>query len=76
MEKLRAKYDNLERAKRLAEVGANTGFLLSSYLHKSRLIELAIRSKQAWSGVVASVTFGALSQGELTLALDTALPTK
>jgi hypothetical protein len=76
--KCRAYIANLEEAKRLVlEEGANTGFIadhLPSW--KDSTIALDTVKNELGLDVVGSVTFGALSQGELTLALNTALPTK
>ena len=60
----------------VVEEGANTGViesLLPSW--RSSTIELQNVRSSLGLDVVGSVTFGALSQGELSLALNTALPT-
>jgi hypothetical protein len=75
--KSRANIANLEEARRLvAEEGANTGFLADNFPNwKGSTIALNTVKNELGLDVVGSVTFGALSQGELTLALNTALPT-
>jgi hypothetical protein len=68
---------NLKEARRLvAEEGASTG-VLQKYLPTFRDSTIALREVQRRLGldVIGSVTFGALSEGELRLALETALPT-
>ena len=68
---------NLKEARRLvAEEGASTG-VLQRFLPTFRDSTIALREVQRRLGldVIGSVTFGALSEGELQLALDTALPT-
>jgi hypothetical protein len=76
--KSRANIANLEEAKRLVlEEGANTGFIADNFPSwKDSTIALDTVKNKLGLDVVGSVTFGALSQGELTLALNTALPTK
>jgi hypothetical protein len=76
--KSRANIANLEEAKRLVlEEGANTGFIADNFPSwKDSTIALDTVKNELGLDVVGSVTFGALSQGELTLALNTALPTK
>ncbi|MCP5015631.1 MAG: hypothetical protein GY938_10200 [Ketobacter sp.] len=76
-DKLRS--NNLKLKKVIAEVrgGAQTGPLidnLPSFRASTRRL-LQIKNELGLD-VVGSVTFGALSEGELQLALDTALPTK
>ena len=75
--KSRANIANLEEAKRLVlEEGANTGVIANKFPNwKSSTIALNTVKNELGLDVVGSVTFGALSQGELTLALNTALPT-
>ena len=68
---------NLNRAIELVEQeGANTG-VLASRLPAWRASTIELRNLQNVLGldVIGSVTFGALSEGELQLALETALPT-
>ena len=76
--KSRANIANLEEEKRLVlEEGANTGFIADNFPSwKDSTIALDTVKNELGFDVVGSVTFGALSQGELTLALNTALPTK
>lgn len=74
---IRSNIANLDRAIQLVEEeGANTGAiarLLPNWSASS--IELENLRNQLGLDVVGSVTFGALSESELNLALDTALPT-
>jgi len=68
---------NLKEARRLvSEEGASTG-VFQRFLPTFRDSTIALRETQRRLGldVIGSVTFGALSEGELQLALDTALPT-
>jgi hypothetical protein len=56
--------------------GANTGFIASRLPDiTAASIELSNVRNQLGLDIVGSVTFGALSEGELALALNTALPT-
>ena len=66
----------LDEVIRLAETGANTGPLMSR-LPSLTAETLALEQLQREMGldVVGSVTFGALSEGELNLALQKAIPT-
>jgi hypothetical protein len=75
--KSRSNIANLEEAKRLvAEEGANTGVIANRLPNwKASTVALETVKNELGLDVVGSVTFGALSQGELTLALNTALPT-
>jgi hypothetical protein len=68
---------NLDRAIELVEQeGANTGVLASRLpAWRASTIELRNLQNQLGIDVIGSVTFGALSEGELRLALETALPT-
>lgn len=68
---------NLREAKRLIlEEGANTGFIVDNFPNwKDSTIALETVKNKLGLDVVGSVTFGALSKGELDLALNTALPT-
>jgi hypothetical protein len=76
--KSRSNIANLEEAKRLVlEEGANTGFLAAKFPNwKASTVALETVKNELGLDVVGSVTFGALSQGELNLALNTALPTE
>jgi len=75
--KSRSKIANLTEARRLvAEEGANTGYLADNFPSwKASSVALDTVKNELGLDVVGSVTFGALSQGELNLALSTALPT-
>ncbi len=75
--KSRSNIANLEEAKRLVlEEGANTGVIASRFPNwKASTVALETVKNELGLDVVGSVTFGALSQGELSLALNTALPT-
>lgn len=74
---IRSNISNLDRAIELVEEeGANTGVLASRFpAWSSSTIELRQLQNVLGLDVIGSVTFGALSEGELQLALDTALPT-
>jgi len=74
---LRANIANLDRAIELVEdEGANTGVIASRLPNwNASTIELENLRNQLGLDVVGSVTFGALSESELELALNTALPT-
>jgi hypothetical protein len=74
---IRSNISNLERAIELVEEeGANTGVLASRFpAWSASTIELRQLQNVLGLDVIGSVTFGALSEGELQLALDTALPT-
>ena len=74
--RIRENITNLDEARRLvAEENATTGYL-ASFLPDWKASTIALRQVQRELGldVVGSVTFGALSQEELTLALRVALP--
>jgi hypothetical protein len=74
---IRSNISNLDRAIQLVEEeGANTGVIanrLPSW--NASTIELDNLRNNLGLDVIGSVTFGALSEGELALALNTALPT-
>lgn len=74
--KINNNISNINRAITLLDQGAKTGaverFLPSV---KAATVELNNLRNQLGLDVVGAVTFGALSKGELDLALDTALPT-
>ena len=74
---LRSNIANLDRAIELVEdEGANTGVIASRLPNwNASTIELENLRNQLGLDVVGSVTFGALSESELELALNTALPT-
>ena len=74
---MRSNIINLEEARRLVtEGGANTGFIMDK-LPNLFAGSIALNQIQNVLGlnIIGSVTFGALSEGELKLALNTALPT-
>jgi len=76
MSKVRANISTLEDAKRALESGAQTGFFAQFLPDISRsATELANVKNRLGLDVVSSVTFGALSESELNMALNTALPT-
>lgn len=75
--KIQTNIRNLAEVVRLVGEGAETGPLadkLPSF--KAATIELENLQKQLGLDVIGSVTFGALSKGELDLALSKALPTQ
>ena len=75
MLKVRTNIATLEDAKRALESGAQTGFFTQFLPDISRsATELANVRGRLGLEVVGSVTFGALSKGELDLALDIGLP--
>lgn len=74
---MRSNIINLEEARRLVTEGnANTGFIMDK-LPNLFAGSIALNQIQNVLGlnIIGSVTFGALSEGELNLALRTALPT-
>ena len=74
---MRSNIINLEEARRLVtDGGANTGFIMDK-LPNLFAGSIALNQIQNVLGlnIIGSVTFGALSEGELKLALNTALPT-
>jgi hypothetical protein len=73
--KIKANIRTLDKVVKLIDEGAKTGVIekrLPSF--RAASIELDQVRNQLGLDVVGSVTFGALSEGELKLALDTALP--
>jgi hypothetical protein len=73
---VRSNIGTLDRAIELAEDGADTGVIarnLPSW--NASTIELNNLQGQLTIDVIGAVTFGALSEGELALAMDIALPT-
>lgn len=67
---------NLDDAIAAIDKGANTGVIASKFPSLfAGAIELDNIQRRLGLDVVGSVTFGALSEGELQLALETALPT-
>ena len=75
--KSRSNIANLEEAKRLVvEENANTGVIADKLPNwKASSVALETVKNELGLDVVGAVTFGALSKGELDLALNTALPT-
>ena len=73
--KVRANIATLDEAKRAVLDGADTGLLASRFPAFSEATR-ELRNVQARLGlnVISNTTFGALSEGELKLALQTALP--
>ena len=68
---------NLDSAISALEQGAQTGVIAERFPDWSAsTIELRNLQRQLGLDVIGSVTFGALSEGELNLALETALPTQ
>ena len=67
---------NLDRAYDELEAGAQSGPIISKYSPTVRAATVALEQTRAQLGldVVGSVTFGALSKGELDMALAVALP--
>lgn len=73
--KIQSNISNLDSAIAALDAGANTGVIASRFPNwKASSIELQNIQRQLGLDVIGSVTFGALSEGELSLALETALP--
>ena len=76
LNKVQTNISNLKDAKKALEEGANTGAIASRLPSiTAASIELDNIRNRLGLDIVGSVTFGALSEGELSLALNTALPT-
>jgi len=74
--KIKKNIGNIDEAIAAIDAGANTGVIASRFPNLTAAsIQLANVRQQLGLDVIGSVTFGALSEGELNLALDTALPT-
>ena len=74
--KAKKNISNVDDAIAAIDAGANTGVIASKLPNiTAASIQLANVRQQLGLDVIGSVTFGALSEGELNLALDTALPT-
>jgi hypothetical protein len=74
--KIRKNIGNIDEAIKAIDDGANTGVIASKFPNiTTASITLNNVRSQLGLDVIGSVTFGALSEGELNLALDTALPT-
>lgn len=73
---IRNNIGNLKEAISAIDKGADTGAIASRFPNlTSASIELQNIQSKLGLDVIGSVTFGALSEGELNLALQTALPT-
>jgi len=73
--KVRSNVSNLESAIAALDAGASSGVIESRFPNwKASTIELQNIQRQLGLDIIGSVTFGALSEGELSLALETALP--
>jgi hypothetical protein len=76
LNKVQTNINNLKEAKTALEKGANTGAIASRLPSLTAAsIELDNIRNRLGLDIVGSVTFGALSEGELGLALNTGLPT-
>ena len=74
--KIKRNIGNIDEAIAAIDAGANTGVIASKLPNVTAAsIQLANVRQQLGLDIIGSVTFGALSEGELNLALDTALPT-
>lgn len=73
---IRSNISTLKDAKAALEKGASTGAIASRFPNLTAAsIELQNIQQKLGLDVIGAVTFGALSEGELNLALKTALPT-
>lgn len=76
IEKITGNIRNLDRAISALDRGAKTGAVRRFMPNiKAASVELGQIQKQLSLDIIGAVTFGALSQGELDLAMSTALPT-
>ena len=74
--KIKKNIGNIDDAIKAIDDGASTGVIASKFPNiTTASITLNNVRSQLGLDVIGSVTFGALSEGELNLALDTALPT-
>jgi hypothetical protein len=74
--KIKKNIGNIDDAIKAIDAGANTGVIASKLPNiTAASVQLANIRNTLGLDVIGSVTFGALSEGELNLALDTALPT-
>ena len=74
--KIKKNLGNIDEAIAAIDAGASSGVIASKLPNVTAAsIQLANIRNQLGLDVIGSVTFGALSEGELNLALDTALPT-
>jgi len=75
IESIRTNMINLDRVADLVDQGAESGYITSALPSiRKASIELDTLQKRLGLDVVASTTFGALSAGELKVAMSTALP--
>jgi len=73
--KIATNISNLDSAIAAIDAGATTGVIASKFPNwKASTIELQNIQRNLGLDIIGSVTFGALSEGELSLALETALP--
>jgi len=73
---IRKNVGNLEAAIAALEAGATTGVIANKFPNwRTSTIQLKNIQNQLGLDVIGSVTFGALSEGELALAMETAMPT-
>ena len=73
--KIRGNIANIDSAIAALDAGATTGVIASKFPNwKASTIELQNIQRRLGLDIIGSVTFGALSEGELSLALETALP--
>jgi len=73
--KARSTVSNIDAAIDALDRGANTGVIESQFPNwNAATIELENAANRLGLDVIGSVTFGALSEGELRLAMSTALP--
>ncbi len=73
--KIQGNISNLDSAIAALDAGASTGVISSKFPNwKASTIELYNIQRQLGLDVIGAVTFGALSEGELSLALETAIP--
>lgn len=74
--KINGNIRNIDRAIAALDKGAKTGAIQRFFPNiKAASVELGQIQRELGLDIVSAVTFGALSKGELDLALDTALPT-
>lgn len=78
IQKINVNVRNLDKAIAAIDGGASTGAIESRFFPSIRESTIKLEQVQNELGldVIGSVTFGALSKGELDLALRTALPTR
>ena len=73
--KIATNISNLDSAVAAIDAGATTGVIASKFPNwKASTIELQNIQRNLGLDIIGSVTFGALSEGELSLALETAIP--